>query len=343
MQKTNHYRKSLMMFLCSLLLFSASLFFLFFRAGSKEATIKASYLLLASFVPTLLCFPLAFLVKEGDRLDYLFVSLYTSVFLVLLLPLGVSYKNVFIASFFNVMLSFLIRLCFRKPVFHGILFPLGLLYLIDKDGLTSLIGGKSILTNIQATPLSDLYSIRLLPFHEGIQALEKDGISLWRLFIGDYLGSIGGGFVILLVILILFLTFYKSLKGSVSLVYLLSLYLSFFLCFYLKKPVWTENLTKSLEMVLFNDFVFFSFVLSDSEYIRKNSLSTYALVLLSSASTFLLSYNVNSYLACLISLFFFDFLYPMFSSVKKKSASIPLFVVSLIIYLLPSVLIGLYL
>lgn len=343
MQETKTYRKSLMLFITSLLLFAVSVLFLFFRVGSNQAPIKALLILAYSLLGSAISLPLAFFMKKGKKLSYLFSSLFAGVAFALFLPLGVKYISVFISSFFMTILVFLFRVLFKKPVFHGILFSLGTMYFLNPEGLTSHIDGKSILTNIQKTPLSDLYTIRLLPFSEAVQAIDKDGISLFRLFIGDYLGSIGGGFILVLLILMLFLTCYKSIKGSVAIVYLLSLYLSFFLCFFFHKGKITDDLTQSLQMILFNDFVLTSLVLSDTDYIEKNTLSTYSLVLISSAMTFVVSYNVNSYLAILVSLFLFDFLYPMFSSIHKKSISIPLFVFSLALSVVPSILIGLYL
>ena len=343
MQETKTFKKSLMLFITSLLLFAVSTLFLFFRVGSNEATLKAILILGYSLLGALISLPLAFFMPKGKKLSYFYSSLFASTVFALFLPLGVKYISVFISSFFMTIALFLFRILFKKPVFHGLLFSMGLMYFINPEGLTSHIDGKSILVNIQKTPLSDLYTVRLLPFSEAVQAIDKDGISLFRLFIGDYLGSIGGGFILVLVILMLFLTCYKSIKGSVSIVYLLSLYLSFFLCFFFHKEKAMTSLTQSLQMILFNDFVLTSLILSDTDYIEKNSLSTYSLTLITSAMTFVISYNVNSYFAILISLFLFDFLYPMFSSIRKKSVSIPLFVISLFLSVVPSILIGLYL
>ena len=336
------YKKRGMTLLCLILLTILGLGYIYFRGGSLDALIKASEILGFSLLGTLISFPFSLVMPKGKKISYILSSLSSGFIFALFLPIGVDFKFVIISSISMSVLSFIFRLCFKNPVIHPSIFALTIMYIFNKDGLTSLLNGKSVLINIQDMPVSDLYSLKMSSFDIASKGLISDGIYSWRLFIGDYFGTIGAGIIIALVVIMAFLTFYKSLKGSIPIVYLCSLYLLFFISYYLVKAKLINCFSRSLNMVLFNEFVFSSFVLSDTEYVEKNTISTYALVVLTSAVSYLCYYYFNGYLAVLISMAFFEVLHPMFSFIKNKAVSITLLVISLCVFLLPLVIVGVY-
>ncbi len=340
--KTSEVKKRGMILLSLILLTLLSFGFIYFRSGSKIATIKAIKVISFSLLGTLLSIFFCAFFDDDKKLSYLFSSLSSGLMLGLLLPIGVSLKYVLISSLSMTLISFIFRSAFKKPVLHPLIFGLGTMYMFNYEGLTSLIDNKSVLTNVQNIPLSDLYTLELSPFKTALKGLVNDGIYPWRLFIGDYFGTIGSGFIIVLVVLMLFLTFYKSLKGSVALTYLVSLYFIFFLSLFLGKTKTINCFNRSLMMIFFSEYVFLSMIISDCEYIEKNKISIYALTILTSGISYVIHYYLNGYVAILLSMVFFQFLYPLFSSINNKAVSITFLILSLIVFALPISIIGIY-
>lgn len=333
-------RKRGMTFLSLLLVSLLSLFFLYFRVGNREATIQSARLFAFSLLGSLVSLPVCIFLEDGKRLSFVFSSLSTALILVMALPIGIRPFYVLLASVVATSLSFLFCLLFHKPVFHFSVFSVFLLFLVNEDGFTTHLNGRSILTNIQENPLSDLYFLHKGNLLEVLKGLSSSKISMWELFIGDYLSTIACSFVLVLFFVMLFLSIEHILKGSAMLVFLLSSFLSFFVFLLLSGNSASDSLEQAICLLLFSDLFFLSFLISDDMYLEKNTLSTYSLLLLSQALFFLLFYFQSLNLALLLSLFFFDFLYPMFSSIQRKTISIPLFTVSLLLTFLPSVILG---
>lgn len=341
-QNQKEYKKSGMITLCLILLALISLGFIYFRSGSQLATIKVIKVISFSLLGSLLSIFFSPFMEEGKKLSYIFSSLSTGLMLALMLPIGVDLKFVLISSIIMTIISFVFRLLFKKPVLHPIIFGLGSMYIFNYNGLTTLIDNKSVLTNVQNTPLSDLYTLQFSPFKICLKGLVNDGIYPWRLFIGDYFGTIGASFIIVLVVMMLFLTFYKSIKGSVSLTYLISLYFIFFIALFLGKTKLINCFNRSLMMIFFVGYVFMSLIFADYEYIEKNKISIYALSILTSGISFITCYYLNGYLSIILSLLFFQFLYPMFSSIKNKAFSIIILIISFAVFALPTIVVGIY-
>lgn len=333
-------RKRGMTFLSLLLVSLLSLFFLYFRIGNREAMIQASRLFAFSLLGSLVSLPVCIFLEDGKRLSFVFSSFSMALLLVMALPIGVRPFYVLLASVIATSLSFLFCLLFHKPVFHFSVFSVFLLYLVNEDGFTTKLNGRSILTNIQENPLSDLYFLHEGTLSDVLKGLSSSRLSIWELFIGDYLTTIACSFVLILFLVMLFLSIEHIIKGSAMLVFLLSSFLSFFIFLLLSGNSASDSLEQAICLLLFSDLFFLSFLLFDDLCLEKNTLSTYSLILLSQALFFLLFYYQSLNLALLLSVFFFDFLYPMFSSIQRKTVSIPLFTVSLILTFLPSVILG---
>lgn len=83
-------------------------------------------------------------------------------------------------------------------------------------------------------------------------------------------------------------------------------------------------------------------IMTDCEYIEKNKISIYALAILTSGISYVIHYYLNGYLAILLSMVFFQFFYPLFSSINNKAISTILLILSLAVFALPIGIIGIY-
>ena len=171
--------------------------------------------------------------NRGHRWSSFFGKVYhsysyvTSLIVVLLLPIGIKWWEVCIISFFSTFVckhlfggfgSNIVNPAIAGRVLAQLVFSSGMktyIWYMDSAAGTTIDTGASITTTVSTGSLDVLY--------------EKN---LWNIFIGNYYGSLGETFAIVIVIMCAYLIVRKIIDWRVPLFYIGSIYLSSVLMFY---------------------------------------------------------------------------------------------------------------
>ena len=248
-EKNPHMRgtrkTSLMMlefFVVVLILYAVSVVFYFVKGGPTQNYSNIAYGMMAlqnglvgvgfAMIADLIWYlPYAFR-KEGIS-GYLYkvfhsYSYVTGLLLVLLLPVGVLWYEVAITSFVSVFFTKLIFGGFGSNILNPAIFGRLFAQVVYSTSLTTYLG------NAPEGSSSIISSGATIPgLVNGGNFVAADGISFWNMVLGNYYGTLGETFALVIVILGLYLAARRIIDWRVPFFYVVPMFFSYGLCFYL--------------------------------------------------------------------------------------------------------------
>lgn len=239
-------RKTSMMmlefFVVILILYAAAVIFYFVKGGPADTYTPLAYgmmalqsglmgVVFAVLADLIWYFPYAFR-KEGIS-GYLYkvihsYSYVTGLLIVLLLPIGMQWYEVAITSFVSVFFTKLIFGGFGSNIFNPAIFGRIFAQVVYSSSLTTYLGtapeGSNAIINAGAT---------IPGLVNGGNFAAADGISFWNMVLGNYYGTLGETFALIIVILGIYLAARRIIDWRVPFFYVVPMFFSYGLCFYL--------------------------------------------------------------------------------------------------------------
>lgn len=247
-EKNPHMRgtrkTSLMMlefFVVVLILYACAVIFYFVKGGPGDIYTPVAYGMMAlqnglagvgfAMIADLIWyFPYAFR-KEGVG-GYLWKVLHsysyvTGLLLVLLLPVGMPWYEVAITAFVSVFFTKLLFGGFGSNIFNPAIFGRIFAQVVYSSSLHTYLGSSAPadMTIATGATIPGLVS--------GGNFVAADGISFWNMVLGNYYGTLGETFALVIVILGIYLVARRIIDWRVPFFYVVPMFFAYGLCFFL--------------------------------------------------------------------------------------------------------------
>lgn len=232
-RKESTFRQMIEFFICVSTLWIAAIIFYFVKRGALEGSmvivngiVSMVFAVLADILYNL---PLLFDKKfEGDRLkEYIYrvvhsYSFVSGLILALLCTVGIKWWELALTSFISIMVMKLVFGGFGKNLLNPAVFGRVFAQLAFTSDLKTYVSVRpdpfTITTGASATGLSN-----------GVASLHELGIV--NTIIGNYFGSLGETFALLLILICVYLSVRKIIDWRVPVFYVIPLYISFLVMF----------------------------------------------------------------------------------------------------------------
>lgn len=232
-RKESTFRQMIEFFICVASLWIAAIIFYFVKRGALEGSMVivngVVSMVFAVLADVLYNLPLLFDKKfEGDRFkEYIYrivhsYSFVSGLILTLLCTVGIKWWELALTSFISILVMKLVFGGFGKNILNPAVFGRVFVQLAFTSDLKTYVSVRpdpfTITTGASATGLSN-----------GVSSLHELG--LLNTIVGNYFGSLGETFAILLIVICVYLSVRKIIDWRVPVFYVVPLYISFLIMF----------------------------------------------------------------------------------------------------------------